>query len=203
MLSLCLWLLCAMPAWADADEPDTEHPTLCEVSLVDDRAKFYFPILDADEWRWYRKESQPEALEYVWEVMIPAEKPDFIFGIYLPKPIKGEQREGSLQQILDTASWNAIKLVPDTGKGPTSQPLPNIKLGVGLEDGGVVLTLLDKASTEQVLGSRPKTALFNLLHPDEVYTTSCVAPISYLTSGAKAGPARGVSKQSSWELMLP
>lgn len=198
---LLLWI---MPVWATEtieEAEDTEHPPLCEISLNADRAKFYFPILDADEWRWFRKESQSDALEYAWEVMIPADKPEFIFGVYLPKPLKAEQKEGSLQQILDTASWNAIKLIPDAGGGLTSQPLPNIKLSVGLEDGGVVLTLLDKASMAQILSAKPATALFNLLHPDEIYTTSCTARINYPAPGAKRGAEN--KKNSNWKLPLP
>lgn len=206
-LLLLLWLGCclAMPLYAtEATEGDDEHPPLCEVSVTEDKAQFFFPILDADEWRWFRKESQNEALEYAWEVMIPAEKPEIIFGVYLPKPIKAQQQEGSLRQILNAASWNAIKLVPDTTGGLTSQPLPNIKLSMNIEDNGVVLTLLDKASKDLVLGARPKTALFNLLHPDEVYTTSCTANISYpQTNKMRGAPLRPAGKNSNWQLPLP
>lgn len=208
LLAFWLGLLLVLPlrAATEADEDmDNEHPPLCEVTLEAERAQFFFPILDIDAWRWFRKESQAEALEYAWEIMIPAEKPEFIFGIYLPKPLKAQQQEGGLQQILNLASWNAIKLVPDAAGGLVSQPLKNIKLNAELDDGGVVLTLLDKASVEQILSGKPKSALFNLLHPDEIYSTSCTANIQYPQAGtAKKAPLKKTeTKNSNWSLSLP
>lgn len=208
ILVFWLGLVLMVPTQADTDTEETmdnEHPPLCEVALETERAQFFFPILDIDQWRWFRSESQAEALEYAWEVMIPADKPEFIFGIYLPKPSKALQQEGTLQQILDMASWNAIHLAPDKQGGLSSQPLPNIKLNAELDDGGVVLTLLDKASIDQILGTKPTSALFNLLHPDELFTTSCTASIQYPQPGAAKKPARKTSgtKSSSWSLSLP
>ncbi|MBF0255725.1 MAG: hypothetical protein HQL47_04540 [Gammaproteobacteria bacterium] len=188
LLGLCLWCCGLGLAWGvePKNQPeDTEHPPLCEAFVLNDRVEFLFPVLDVPEWRWYRKETAEGNLEYAWEVMLPAERPEYVFGIYLAKHPGSLQRQGDLDGLLADTSWNAVRLVVDDKGEASAVSLPKTQLSVNLEDGGVVLSLLDPESLQRFVQSRPKQALFNLLHPDEVFSINCLAQIVYRQSGSR------------------
>jgi hypothetical protein len=198
-------LLCGQAlAWAKGE--GKEQPPLCEVTVHKDRAEFLFPVLEVTEWRWQRTETDNETLEYAWEVMIPADRPEFVFGIYLPKRKGAKQKEGNLKQLMAQTSWNAVRLVEDPKKPDNllTVALPRTQLSANLKDGGVVLTLLDVESVEKFFSGRPKNVGFNLLHPDEVYAINCRAQVRYRTE-QRPGHGDRVPKTPtpSWKLQLP
>jgi hypothetical protein len=190
LATLLTLLLGATWVWAE----NLDQPPLCEAEVFSDRAEFSFPILDVDEWRWFRKETPKDQLEYAWEVMLPADKPGYVFGVYLAKRPGELQKNGSLDQLLEQTHWNAVLLVADEGGGVTPVALPKTQLSVELRDGGVVLTLLGAESLEKFFHGHPKQARFNLLHPDEVFSIDCLATIDYPSAGGE----KGQPKQSPW-----
>lgn len=198
ILSLCALICCLNPVMAAQGE-DLEHPPLCEAVVHGDYAEFLFPILDVDEWRWYRTETQNDSLEYAWEIMVPADQPGYVFGIYLPKGSGELQQSGSLDQLLDQTRWNAVLLMADEQGEISPVALPRTQLSVDLKEGGVVLSLLGEETVQRFFQGRPGQALFNLVHPDEIFSINCVADIDYAQSAAADKPTR----KPVWDVQLP
>jgi hypothetical protein len=163
-----------MPVWAD-----DEHPPLCEAYVYSDRAEFLFPVLDMDTWRWFRQETPVETLEYAWEMMVPAQRPHHVFGIYLAKSAGAKQQSGDLKTLLDQTSWNAAKLHYEKDQNVRVEILPHLKLSLHLEYGGVVLGLMGEESVKALFNTKPTEVRFKLVHPDELFSTTCVALVHY------------------------
>lgn len=190
-------------AWAKGE--GGEHPPLCEVTVHQDRAEFLFPVLEVAEWRWQRPETDKGTLEYAWEVMLPADRPEYVFGIYLPKRKGAKQKEGGLKQLMAETSWNAVRLVEDPKKADNllTVALPRTQLSAKLEGGGVVLTLLDVESVEKFFANKPQDVGFNLLHPDEVYAIRCRARVRYPEEQPPTKVKDPASPAPAWKLQLP
>ncbi|MEO5342298.1 MAG: hypothetical protein H7842_02975 [Gammaproteobacteria bacterium SHHR-1] len=193
---ILLLLVLIAPGLGAEEALDLEHPPLCEVTVYADRAEFLFPILDLDEWRWYRKESPEDQLEYAWEVMLPADRPGFVFGIYLAKGAGALQQDGGLDELLQQTRWNAVLLVSDEAGDITPVALPKTQLSAELREGGVVLSLLGRESLDKFFQDRPTQARFNLLHPDEVFSINCLAEVIY--SGTGSSPPAGQEQNNAW-----
>jgi hypothetical protein len=195
-----LWLVLLAPGLGaqeqDAPEDDLDQPPLCEVLVHADRAEFLFPILDVDEWRWNRKETAKDDLEYAWEVMLPADRPGFVFGIYLAKRAGALQQSGGLDQLLQQTRWNAVLLVSDEAGDLVPVALPRTQLAAELKQGGVVLSLLGRESLDKFFQDRPAQARFNLLHPDEVFSINCLADVVYPSPEPK--PPAGQDQDDAW-----
>ncbi len=162
-------------AWAD----EAASPPLCEAYVYSGRAEFLFPVLDLDSWRWFRQETPAESLEYGWEVMVPAIRPRHVFGFYLAKPPGAKQENGDLKTLLDQTSWNAAKLHYGADETVQLEILPQLKLSLDLEEGGVVLGLLGEAGVHALFQSKPTEVRFKLVHPDALYSAECVAQVRY------------------------
>lgn len=174
---LCyLVILFALSTNGSAEADDSE---LCQAYAWDNSAAFVFPISDTDVWEWNKKTTQENALEYSWDVLVPANQPKYSFGIYKFKiPISAPPTSGSLQQLLNSSQITVGKISYRDNKSVHSLE-KDLKVIALVQDGGIVVYINDVKTYTDILGEKPKEAKLIIRHPLPGYSLKCIAQIKY------------------------
>lgn len=180
-----VWLLGLFSGWVDARAG--EGDPLCGVNVFADRAEFLFPLHDATQWRWFRQETAANTPEYGWEVAIPAETPRHVIGAYLFKRPGDRGKSGDLVALIADTHSLASRIQRER-KGERHVVEQEARVEARVQDNGVVLTLAGGKAIDKLLAGKPKTARFNIWHPDAVYNFTCTAPIDYQVVIDARGP---------------
>lgn len=161
----------------------------CYAIVQGNKAAFVFPIMDNEHWTWFSKETKDNELEYSWEVSLHGEQHSFNFGVYLFKYTGQDQKNGTLPQLLTEAQWSVFdqQVTPDGGS--TSKMFENMKINSKVIDGGIVVSISDKETFNQIFAINPKIAHFSIRTPFDVPFT-CDAPIEYRGQNDQQSAAR-------------
>lgn len=168
----------ATSASAGGENESTIKGEYCYAVLKADKAAFIFPIIEDEQWVWFRRETADNALEYSWEVILPGQKQSLNLGAFLFKYPGEKQRTGTLPQLITAAQWTVFDNQTTPDGGTTSKLLEEMKIIVKVIDDAVVVGITDKATLSKAFAERPEKAQFVIRTPfDEPFT--CTTSIEY------------------------
>ena len=178
LLVTVLFLVTFATSAPAGESESTTKGVYCHALLQADKAAFIFPIIEEDQWVWFRRETEDNALEYSWEVILPGQKQSLKFGAFLFKYPGEKEKAGTLRQLITETQWTVFDNQTTPNGGTTSKLLEEMKIIAKVIDGGVVVGIIDKATLSKAFSNRPQNAQLVIRTPfDEPFT--CTASIEY------------------------
>ena len=150
----------------------------CYAVVEKNKALFAFPIEQEESWRWYRRGTKDNQLEYSWEVVIREQKGTFNVGAYLFKSHGRAEENGSLEQLLDEAQCSVSEEEVTPGGGTTARILQITGITCTAVDHRIVIGVTGEA-IKGIFSQKPRSAHFVTRQPSG-YSMTCEATIHYL-----------------------
>ena len=137
-------------------------------------AEFSIPVANTRKWRWARRETADNTLEYRWEVGVTSGAESYRFGFSLFKFPGKKEGAGSLRHLLK-AGQASVWRMERTGGGLVVR---EARVSVSAVPARVIVRVTDTATMRLLFRHRPPTAIVVTRTPD-TDEVSREVPISY------------------------